>query len=144
MDALYKPFFPNLADVVGKKTSDATPAYNCIAWAFKETHRVWWPDSRAYWPIPYAGMTQLEAFENWFDVDGWVDTTDPGVETGFEKIALFLLNGVPTHAARLLPNGQWTSKLGWHPTLSIDLAHDLHDLEGGHYGAIFKIYRKTI
>ncbi|MBC5829215.1 MAG: hypothetical protein GIW98_03355 [Candidatus Eremiobacteraeota bacterium] len=30
----------------------------------------------------------------------------------FDKIALFTKDGVPTHAARQLRTGQWTSKLG--------------------------------
>jgi len=57
-----------------------------------------------------------------------------------EKIALYALQGVPSHAARLLANGLWTSKLG----ADIDLSHDLSELEGPRYGQVIKIYCKTI
>ena len=45
------------------------------------------------------------------------------LESGYEKIALYIKDGVPEHAARQLPNGAWTSKLGQlmdieHVTLS--------------------------
>ncbi|KYC37161.1 hypothetical protein WA1_46890 [Scytonema hofmannii PCC 7110] len=38
------------------------------------------------------------------------------LESGFQKIAIYTkpsgeLDGVPTHVARQLPNGRWTSKL---------------------------------
>lgn len=142
MDAIYKGAFPSLTDVAGKKTSEADSTYNCIAWAFKESHRVWWPHSKAYWPIPVDGMTILEAFEAWFAEDGWEQTESPDVEEGFEKVALFMANGEPTHAARLLDNGLWTSKLGWNPKISIDLSHGIADLDGPLYGTVARIYRK--
>ena len=48
-----------------------------------------------------------------------------------EKVAIYLLNGMPTHAARQLSTGKWTSKLG----LSIDIEHDSPDvLDGPEYG----------
>ncbi|MCI0637958.1 MAG: hypothetical protein L0Y72_23715 [Gemmataceae bacterium] len=39
---------------------------------------------------------------------------------------------MPTHAARQLPTGRWSSKLG----PSEDIEHDLHALEGEIYGTI--------
>lgn len=38
--------------------------------------------------------------------------------------------GIPSHAARQLPNGRWTSKCGQ----AEDIEHDLRDLEGRLYG----------
>jgi len=38
---------------------------------------------------------------------------DPSIEPGFEKIVIYVDDAdVPTHAARSLQNGMWTSKLG--------------------------------
>lgn len=132
--------FPKLTAVLEKKTSEPTEAYNCIAWAFKDNQRKWWPSRWAFWPIDYEGKTELEAFEDWFVADGWEETSDSLVEEGYEKIALYTLDGEPKHAARLLPNGLWTSKLG----SSLDLSHGFADLDGPAYGSVFKIFRKKI
>jgi hypothetical protein len=50
---------------------------------------------------------------------------------GREKVALYAVDAVPTHAARQLPNGWWTSKLG--PNVDIEHA-DLSALADGVYG----------
>lgn len=139
MDALYKQSFPDLVDVSAKKTSEKTDRYNCIAWAFKDTRRSWWPNRRTYWPIKTFGFTPLHSFEIWFKHDGWEECFDTCIEDGYVKIALYTLNGAPTHAARQLGNGLWTSKLG----PDIDLTHALSDLSGPSYGAPFKYYRKA-
>jgi hypothetical protein len=80
MDARYKNFFPNIIDVSSKKTSDENCLYNCIAWAFKDSQKHWWPNKRSYWPIDPSGMTTIEAFEAWFTADGWEETTQCGIK----------------------------------------------------------------
>ena len=67
-------------------------------------------------------------------------------EVGFQKIALYVdEDGVPTHAARQLPNGEWTSKLG----RSEDISHrTLEALESGEnkmlgYGSAALILKKA-
>tara|TARA_R110002124_G_scaffold262626_1_gene428743 strand:+ start:1231 stop:1656 length:426 start_codon:yes stop_codon:yes gene_type:complete len=140
MDERFKTHFPNLSDVAKKKTSESNPNYNCIAWAFKDNRRFWWPDRRAYWPMDITGLNQLVAFERLFAAQGWEKTNDSNVEPNYEKVALFALNGIPTHAARLLENGYWTSKLG----VEIDISHGLRELDGPAYGTILQIYRKAI
>ena len=40
-------------------------------------------------------------------------------EPGYEKVVIYVKDGSPTHAARQLANGKWTSKLGAH----IDVEH---------------------
>ncbi|MGN6146965.1 MAG: DUF7689 domain-containing protein [Rhizomicrobium sp.] len=140
MDAYYKQFFPMISDVAGKQTSQKDQKYNCIAHAFDDDQNFWWPKPRAFWPISYANMTAMEAFEAWFAADGWEETQNQSVEEGFKKIALYALNGIPTHAARLLADGRWTSKLG----IDIDLAHALDDLTGPAYGVVIRFYQKPI
>ena len=140
MSADFKKVFPNLGDIGGKKTSDATVNYNCIAWAFKDSGRHWWPNKkRSHWSLKtLPNQSTMEAFEAWFSADGWVATSHREVEPGYEKIALYALRGVPTHAARLLENGAWTSKLG----SNIDISHEFAELEGPCYGQVVKVYRK--
>ena len=62
------------------------------------------------------------------------------LESGFIKIALYERNGHWKHAARQLPNGKWTSKLGPDE----DIEHDDPEcLCGQNYGTIHCIMRKA-
>jgi hypothetical protein len=117
-------------------TSSATEDYNCIAWACGDNTKWWWPDETVYWPDGIRCDETLEAFDDLFKSGGGVETLSDDLEAGCIKIALFAQNGKPTHAARQLPNGAWTSKLG----KGIDIAHSLRELEGQFYGTVAKIY----
>ena len=139
MDELFKASFPALSNVAAKQTSAPDESYNCIAWAFEDNHRYWWPSKRTFWPLSHRGRTTKQAFDDWLTHDGWIITLDPLYESGVRKIALYELNGVPTHAARLLPTGAWTSKLG----KSLDLVHALMELEGPIYGSVAGLYAKN-
>ena len=62
------------------------------------------------------------------------------LEPAFERIALFAdAEGRPTHAARQLPSGVWTSKLG----KAEDIEHRLRDLEAVLYGTVLILKRPT-
>tara|TARA_R110002110_G_scaffold114751_1_gene284603 strand:- start:668 stop:1099 length:432 start_codon:yes stop_codon:yes gene_type:complete len=140
MEKSFEQCFPNLENVHQKKTSEQDQRYNCIAWAFKDNRRFWWPSSRAFWPLDIDQLSELEAFEQWFEHDGWEETQLPTLEPNFEKVALFTKEGKPTHAARLLESGYWSSKLGG----DIDISHTLNELDGPLYGSVLRIYRKPI
>ena len=63
-----------------------------------------------------------------FEQLGYQECATDELEPGFEKVALFVnVDNLPTHAARQLPNGSWTSKLGrWQ-----DIEHQsLNNLAG--------------
>ena len=63
------------------------------------------------------------------------------LEAGYERIALFADgDGRPTHAARQLLNGRWSSKLG----KAEDIEHGLHDLEGALYGSVVLILKRLV
>jgi hypothetical protein len=63
---------------------------------------------------------------------------DPRVGTGYLKVALYESNGFYTHAARQLPDGRWTSKLG----KAEDIEHDdPHAVAGGIYGEVARYLR---
>jgi len=62
------------------------------------------------------------------------------VESGAQKIAIYVCDGEPTHAARQNPDGSWSSKLG----MLHDIEHStLEALEGDEYGRVALILRRT-
>jgi hypothetical protein len=125
---------PHLAADGFTQTSPATTEYNCIAWAAGKTDGWWWPDPLEiyYWPEGVLRAETLEAFYLAFESLGYIRCEDGQLEVATEKIALYVRDAKPTHAARQLPDGSWTSKLGrW-----IDIPHTLHGLEGPAYGKV--------
>jgi len=118
--------FPNLQPNTWRETSAETRRYNCIAWAAGDTTRWWWPDAMAqrYWPTNLPRIVTLDNFIKAYESVGFQYCDDEFLEHGFEKIAIYVNSaGLPRHAARQLPNGKWTSKLGEfedieHETLS--------------------------
>ena len=118
--------FPALAQGPFEVTSDPDDDYNCFAWAIEDPDHFWWPD--AHWPTKRTWSRQ--SFITAFATKGFrtCQTGDP--EPGYVKIALYFLNGKPVHVARLLPDGNWTSKLGRQH----DIMHGLSGLNGAEYG----------
>jgi hypothetical protein len=114
--------------------------YNCIAWAAGETRSWWWPDvmEEDTWPAGVARVETLTAFRDAFATLGYVACDDDRLEEGYEKIAFFALAGAPKHAARQLPSGRWTSKLGRRE----DIEHALHDLTGMVYGSVALVMKR--
>ena len=109
--------FPNLNDANHRITSVRTRRYNCIAWAAESEPKWWWPSlgatSRSYWPPGVPREVTLVAFIEAFRVLAYETCEDGSLEDGYQKIAIFANDsGTPTHAARQLPTGFWTSKLG--------------------------------
>jgi hypothetical protein len=131
--------FPALAKGGYRITSPSDKHYNCIAWAIGDAEHWWWPvpeGKEVFWPIGAARGETLAAFRDAFASLGYVACDNEEPELGFEKIALFANDqGVPLHAARQLPSGRWTSKLGELE----DIEHALHDLEGTAYGSVVQI-----
>ena len=91
-----------------------------------------------YWPPGIPRQETLAAFEEAYGTIGFSPCQGSELEPGFRKIAIYADNGVPTHAARQLPDGRWTSKLGRHE----DIEHlGLEVLEDGGYGEVALILR---
>ena len=120
--------FPYLNAEGYTETSPATRVYNCIAWTAGRTDAWWWPEDRPdfYWPASAPRAVTLEAFYVVFESLGYMRCEGGQLEAGFEKVALHIKDGVPEHAARQLPDGGWTSKLGPY----IDITHTLRGVEG--------------
>jgi hypothetical protein len=135
--------FPKLRGSEYSITSPATPEYNCIAWAAGDTEAWWWPDSQNiyYWPPDVPRSETLAAFLRAYEILGYSRCHDANTEEGFEKVALYIgPNGKPTHAARQLPSGSWTSKLGQLE----DIEHrSLESLINSPYGSIAVILKRS-
>jgi hypothetical protein len=135
--------FPQLSRSAYTITSPSTPEYNCIAWAAGDTERWWWPVAGpfAYWPPDIPVQESLDAFIKAFGSIGFTPCENANVEEGYEKVALYVdRNGKPTHAARQLPNGRWTSKLGRIE----DIEHELEGVTGLVYGSVAQILKRSI
>jgi hypothetical protein len=128
--------FPGLAQGSYQVTSPKSRDYNSIAWAAGDTTQWWWPGPNPedeYWPSDVARERSLAPFQAVFAGLGYLPCASADLEPGVEKVALFAQpDGRPTHGARQLPNGRWTSNLG----KSEDVEHALHDLEGAVYGRV--------
>ncbi|MCT7972148.1 DUF7689 domain-containing protein [Laspinema olomoucense] len=136
--------YPNLLESGYRLTSSDTIDYNCIAWALEDTSKWWWPDEmgQQYWPPPMKREESLEAFIQVFASFGYEVCETASVEVGFQKVALYAdSNRTPTHAARQLDSGKWTSKLGSGEDIE---HHELDGLVGEKYGQVAAILKKII
>ena len=124
-------------------TSPKTPDYNCVAWAAEEDFRWWEPDPQGtyYWPSDAPRTYTIDALVKAFLCLDYEICGDYKKEAGYKKVAIFADRmDRPTHAARQLDNGQWTSKLG----KNVDIEHALDALENlvPEYGQVRFILRK--
>jgi hypothetical protein len=135
--------FPRLFDGSYRITSPESVLYNCIAWATGAADRWWWPDPMfvGYWPEAVPRATTLSAFMTAFRSFGYEACDNGDLEEGFEKISIYVNHaGTPTHAARQLPYGWWTSKLGGLE----DIEHEsLEGLAGNGYGSVGAFMKRT-
>ena len=113
-------------------TSPPDRRYNCIAWAAGDQTRWWWPDASecGYWPESLSREWTTSAFIAAFATLGYAVCETGELADGVEKVALYVANGRPTHAARQLDDGAWSSKCG----RAEDIRHVLTSLAGEIYG----------
>ncbi len=65
---------------------------------------------------------------------------DTSPQPGYVKVALYGSGFTHTHAARQLPTGKWTSKLG----KGEDIEHDTPgDVAGGVYGEVMEVMKRA-
>lgn len=123
--------FPNLTygeRANHRRRSWATRRYNCIAWAADDPEQWWWPESYdSYWPPTAINEMPRDGFISAFGSLGYAECVDKSLEAGFEKVAIYFdYKGVPTHAARQLATGKWTSKLGRFADIQHDQPEDVN------------------
>ena len=137
-------YFPRLRVGDYQITSPESEAYNCIAWAAGQSDLWWEPDpfDLYFWPPEAPRNLTLGAYVKAFGVLGYVPSQNSDLEPGFEKVAIYTdLMGKPTHAARQLPSGNWTSKLGELE----DIEHETLDcLSGSSYGSVALLLKRPI
>ena len=138
---------PGLRGAEFKITSPVDPAYNCIAWAIGSTTDWWQPDYAAgIWPEQAPKQHTVAAAIEAFATAGYEPCENGALQDQVEKVAIYGVGEQFKHAARQLPSGRWTSKLGkgW------DIEHELAALTsaanaGGpvQYGEVVVFLRRT-
>lgn len=130
--------FPRLNSQNHRVTSPLTARYNCIAWSAGDTDHWWQPG--LFWPLDAtANDFGIEALERAFAALGFERSADDRLEEGYEKVALYQASTFYTHAARQLPDGKWTSKLGRAEDIE---HHSPGDVTGGVYGEVARILKR--
>jgi hypothetical protein len=133
--------FPQLDVKSASVTSNIDPFYNCFAWAAGDSKNNWRPTKSPFsvW-FTDSIVDTLDNFVENYRYVGFEETATSDYEDGFEKIAIYVdQNGEPTHAARQLDSGVWTSKLGEIE----DIEHKtLQCLEGQEYGNVKAILKR--
>jgi len=141
--SIIEMLFPQLHGGNYHVTSPATETYNCIAWAAGVTNVWWWPHGdpqTTFWPSMAQRQETVAAFHDAFASLGYIPCDSAENEPGFERVALYAdVFQCPTHAARQLEDGSWTSKLG---TME-DIVHALSDLEGAEYGTVVLVMKRA-
>lgn len=138
----FQQLFRRLRESEFEITSPEDPRYNCVAWAADDVRRWWWPAESpfAFWPPTVKRDESISSFVDAFGTLGY-ELADSGAhEAGFEKVAIFAsTDRVPTHMARQLADGSWTSKVGRLE----DIAHiDVDGVGGSDYGEVAAFLRR--
>lgn len=138
--------FPKLNSGNHQHKSNATPRYNCMAFANND-ERTWWEagmhGGRYSWPSKVPDT--LEGWVKIFTEQGYEITPNREIEPGFEKVAIYvdLADMLPAHVAK--SDGHvWKSKLG----RCQDIDHSSLDLLEGdqhwEYGVVDRILRRPV
>ncbi len=124
----------------GTITHPPDPAYNCLAWAAGITDAIWWPaDPDAIWPVGVTNELTISAIAEALATAGYTTCADGDYEVGFEKAAIYAKGDIPTHVARQLVGGLWSSKLGRDYTVSHNTPHGV---AGVVYGVVVLYLRR--
>jgi hypothetical protein len=129
--------FENLARLGYELTSEPDEAYNCIAYA-AGVNDEWW-DPFGVWPDGVPQEDTVDALVEVYRRHGFEICPNGDHENRFDKIAIYAIEGSFQHAAKLLDDGTWSSKLGPDD----DIAHrELAALEGAAYGHVAVYMRR--
>jgi hypothetical protein len=132
--------FPLLTPTNHRKTSEATPSYNCFGWAIVGQEVLMAPRAGWLWPAAAPRDMKLSSFVVAIAEFGFSSCANGDVGIGVEKIVLYGLQDYVDHAARQLPNGRWTSKRGLYGD---DIEHDTAEsISGGEYGPILGFFAR--
>ncbi len=94
-----------------------------------------------HWPDGVPREYTIDAYIAAFRTKGFEVCDGESLEPGVEKIAIYGQHGEPTHAARQLPGGSWTSKMGDYE----DIQHTtLLSVSGPLYGNVRVFMKRRI
>lgn len=110
MSKVWEAEFPLLGNWVC--TSKRTREYNCFAWAAGDDTSRWDPMPGNYWPHRLPRNCNVDTIIRLYELKGYERCQDGSLDPYFEKIVLYVTGHGVQHAARQLPSGLWTSKLG--------------------------------
>ena len=128
------PWLPNAKDF--RVTSPQDEHYNCFAWALGDTSHWIDPTDPNTWPSDVSNENAVPSLFELFSKAGYQPCQDGSLETGCEKVAIYALDGEPTHAAKQLHNGLWSSKLGKLEDIEHATPEELQGDEWDQYGRI--------
>ena len=132
--------FPNLAREDFEIVEEPSSRYNCIAYAAGRADDWWWPDGINYWP-PWATLTdRIASLVEVFAGLGYEQCDDSRAQAGYQKVALYEVQGEMKHAAAQMPNSRWRSKMGQGPVIE---HRSPESLSGGPYGEATVYMRKA-
>ena len=141
--------FPNLRKEDYRVTSEEDTDYNCLAHAADKNDTWWWPMPEevegVFWPRDVPREETLACFILAYRTEGYLPCDSSELEEGVDKIALYVdADGTPSHAAKQLTGGGWSSKLGiWEAIEHRTLAN----LEAGPgsagYGKVGQILKRN-
>lgn len=140
--------FPKLRRDRYTVTSRPTYDYNCIAYAAGCLDEWWWPvvGNGVVWPDNIPQEETIACFADAYRAIGYVECADATLIEGVEKVVLYAdADGYPTHAARQLESGRWTSKLGEWEDIEHASPEDLEDEndQGLGYGKVVLVMQRS-
>ncbi len=94
-----------------------------------------------FWPTGAGPNMRVENVIRAYELLGFETCANGDLEGKAEKIAICATGGFAEHAARQLPSGAWTSKLGLGGE---DVEHDaLEAVSGGQYGDVVRFLKRA-
>ena len=133
--------FPNLSGENFEILTQPSRRYNCIAYAAGDTTQWWWPDGISYWPPWATADNKIESLKEMFAGLQYEQCEGSNAESGYQKVALYEIQGKFEHAAVQMPNGRWRSKMGKGPLIE-HLTPE--SLSGGIYGEATVYMRRSV
>jgi len=135
--------FPRLQVDLSAITGPSTRDYNCLAWALEFTDDWWWPTGqKGGWDEGVVREETVGAFVQLFGKRGYVDCDNAELEAGYTKIAIYVKERRPTHVARQLTDGFWTSKLGEGPCVTHRTLQSLEGIYNTGYGLVAVVMKR--
>ena len=133
--------FPKLSHEDFEILDQPSDLYNCIAYAAGDTSKRWDPNGNYYWP-PYATRdSRIESLKEVLAGLGYEPCDDSYLEDGYQKVALYEVQGEAKHAAVQMSNGRWRSKMGQGPVVE---HRSPESLSGGMYGDATITMRRAV